>query len=150
VIPRTVLVVASPFPGPLGATLVAGALTRGLKSATGSWHVDSWMLEHPAGGLDELGRTGAPFAARLHAARALVLAAEDLWGGGAAGSGAVGLATDARQGGIPAYAVTAAPETYSFGARILDLQTVLHATTERELQAAGETLAGLIFGYARA
>ena len=51
------------------------------------------------------------------------------------------LATRARQGGVPCYAVTAENGLDSFQARILDLQLVLQAGAPRSLRAAGSALA---------
>jgi hypothetical protein len=54
------------------------------------------------------------------------------------------IATRARQGGVPAYAVLAENALDSFDARILDLQVVLRASGTSALLAAGRELALLI------
>jgi glycerate kinase len=61
-----------------------------------------------------------------------------------AGTVAFELATRARQGGVPAYAVTGEDELDSFDARILDLQTILVARTHRSLTLAGRKLAEIV------
>ena len=59
-----------------------------------------------------------------------------------AGSVAFEIATRARQGGVPAYAVTAENALERFDARILDLQLILQARSRDALVAAGRELAG--------
>jgi hypothetical protein len=59
-------------------------------------------------------------------------------------SAAFALATDARQSGVPAYAVTAHNNLDAFDARILDLQVIIEASTLKGLEAAGERLGGLL------
>jgi glycerate kinase len=54
------------------------------------------------------------------------------------------IATRARQGGVPCYAIAAHNALDPFEARILDLQVVLEAGGERGLSAAGRKLAGLV------
>jgi hypothetical protein len=61
-----------------------------------------------------------------------------------AGSLAFEAATRARQGGVPACAVTAHHRLDPFEARIVDLQVVLEAGSARALAAAGRKLATLI------
>ena len=51
------------------------------------------------------------------------------------------LATRARQGGVPSYAITRENGLDFFQARILDLQLILEAGAPRSLQAAGRALA---------
>jgi glycerate 2-kinase len=88
--------------------------------------------------LDALG-----FDARMRRARAVVV----VWGllreRTLAGSVTFEIATRARQGGVPAYAVTAANELRAFDARMLDLQLIVRARGAAGLAAAGEKLAGL-------
>ena len=59
------------------------------------------------------------------------------------------LATRARQGGVPSYAVTAENGLDSFQERILDLQLVLQAAAPRSLLAAGRTIAGEVLAGLR-
>ena len=54
------------------------------------------------------------------------------------------IATRARQAGVPAYAVAGRNRLDSFDARILDLQLVIEASSERALVAAGRTVATVI------
>ena len=54
------------------------------------------------------------------------------------------IATRARQGGVPAYAVTGENLLDAFDARILDLQVILQASSARALAAAGRRLAELV------
>ncbi len=147
-IPRTVLIVATAFPGRLSGRRVAAALAPGLETALHRWQIERWAFESQAAGLDGLRADsdcrGGPFAPRLHAARALVLADADLYRHAVPGNASFELVTDARQRGVPAYAVTAAPTHDLFSARIMDLQVVLEARSESELEAAGQQLATLI------
>jgi hypothetical protein len=147
-IPRTVLIVATPFPGRLSGTRVAAALALGLETAVHRWRVERWAFEAQATGLDPARADGAlgagPFAPRLHAARALVLADPDLYGHAVPGNASFELATAARQRGVPAYAVTATRTDNLFSARVMDLQAVVCARSESELEAAGQQLATLI------
>jgi hypothetical protein len=80
----------------------------------------------------------------MRAARAVVIARERLDDRTLAGSVAFEAATRARQGGVPAYAVTAHDELDPFEARIVDLQVVLQAADTRALSAAGKKLAALV------
>jgi glycerate kinase len=88
--------------------------------------------------LDEL-----DFDARMRRARAVVIATERLQEKTLAGSVTFEIATRARQGGVPAYAITSANELDAFDARILDLQLILQARSRSALIAAGRKLAAL-------
>lgn len=88
--------------------------------------------------LDEL-----DFDARMRHARAVVIAAECLEERTLAGSVTFEIATRARQGGIPAYAVTGEDALSAFDARILDLQVILQARSRKALLTAGRKLAEL-------
>jgi len=79
--------------------------------------------------------------ARMHAARAVIVTAKRLDERTLAGSATFQVATRARQGGVPAYAVTAENALSSFDARVLDLQLILEARTTRTLAATGRRLA---------
>ncbi|HUA75289.1 MAG TPA: glycerate kinase [Solirubrobacteraceae bacterium] len=135
-IPRTLLVAASPFGPELDAERVGEAIARGLRAAGRS--ADACPLEEDTK-LDALG-----FDARMRAARAVVIAEPALREQTLAGSLAFEIATRARQGGVPAYAITGENLLDSFDARILDLQTILEARTHRALTAAGRKLAKLL------
>lgn|GEM_PF-624702 len=54
------------------------------------------------------------------------------------------VATRARQGGVPAYAIAGISSLDAFDARILDLQEILLADSTRALTRAGKRLAGII------
>jgi glycerate kinase len=80
--------------------------------------------------------------------RALLIAAARLDGQVLQATAAFELATRARQGGVPSYAITAANGLDSFQARILDLQLILEAGSPRALRdsahaLAAEVMAGL-------
>ncbi len=80
------------------------------------------------------------FETRMRRARALVVLAERLAPSTLAGSITFEMATMARQGGVPAYAVTGESDLDLFGARILDLQLIIQARSPAALRAAGRTL----------
>jgi len=145
VIPRSLLLAAHPLGGALDAERVARAIARGLLAA-GAPAPDECPIalsgEDPAE-LSELLQDLA-FEERMRRARAVVLATPRLDEGTLLGSAAFEIATRARQGGVPAYAVTARNELSSFDARMLDLQLILEARTERGLAGAGKRLAGLV------
>jgi hypothetical protein len=82
--------------------------------------------------------------AKMRSARALLIATPSLDEATMLGSIAFELATEARQAGVPCFAVTAKDDLPPFDARILDLQAVLEASSERSLRRAGRTLAGII------
>jgi hypothetical protein len=142
-IPDTVLVVASAFPPGLSAGRVARAVAAGLRAAGEGLEVRTWPLDASPGDPREQ-PGGLPGQEELRAARAVVLADADLCADALGRGRAFDVATLARQSGVPAYAVTGARAPDLFGARLLDLQVVLHATSERSLTAAGRRLAGLI------
>ncbi len=146
-IPRTPLVASSPFSAQLGSEEVARSIARGLElGGTDGAEVcpldDSGEEGCAAQLRAQLGQLD--FDARLRRARALVIAAPRLEPRSLAASAAFELATRARQAGVPAYAVTAKVALNSFEARILDLQLIIEAGTERQLTAAGRKLALLL------
>lgn len=135
------LLVSEPFGATLGAPAAARWLARGLQEA-GLDEPDVLALP---GGLragpdlqDLLDREHFP--RRLDDARALLIAAARLDGEMLQDTPAFELATRARQGGVPCYAVTGGNDLDSFQERILDLQLVLRAGAPRSLLAAGRTL----------
>ena len=137
---RPVLVASEPFGAGLDAARVAAAVGRGLERA-GLVAPDVCVLEDGDGSA----RVGAPgFDARLRAARAVVIGTARLDDATLRGSPAADVATRARQAGVPCHAVVAVNALDRFGARLLDLQAVLEASTEAELEAAGEALAGYV------
>jgi hypothetical protein len=142
-IPREPLLACTSV-GRLSPAAVCRALSRGLAAAR--------IAEPDPFALDDA-RAGAAFARvlavrdfddRLRRSRALILAVEELAFDGLAGTAAFELATRARQGGIPAYAVTGHGRLDSFTARMLDLQVVLQARGPRSLAQAGERLGSLM------
>jgi hypothetical protein len=146
VISETVLVLAGAFDEHLDAERAAGAIGRGL-GADGRLMCDLCPLEQepcarPLDASDPL--HAVDFDRRMRAARALVIACARLDERALAGSVAFEAATRARQGGVPAYAITAQDELDRFEARIVDLQVILEAGTPRALAAAGKTLASVI------
>ncbi len=144
-IPESLLVASGPFGPGLAASEVIAAIARGLR-AGGAPDPDVCPL--PVGGvsgddvralLEELNVD-----ARMRRARAVVIGAERLEERTLAGSVTFELATRARQGGVPAYAVTGENALEPFDARILDLQVVLQARSRGALVAAGKRLAALV------
>jgi glycerate kinase len=123
---------------------VAGAIARGLEDG-GLPEPDVCPLPVTEGGedvrrvLEELG-----FDARMRRARAVVVGAGRLEEGTLAGSVTFEIATRARQGGVPAYAVTGEDQLDPFDVRILDLQLILQARTRSALVTAGRKLAAVV------
>jgi len=147
VISQTVLVVSSRFAEALSARDVARAIGRGLM-AGGLSVPDLCPLDTDASGehpddiracLDAL-----DFDARMRRARAVLLAERCLKESTLQSCAAFEIATRARQGGVPAYAVTGENALDQFDARILDLQVILEARGTRALVAAGRKLAQVI------
>jgi glycerate kinase len=142
VISRTLLIATRPFGGRLDAERVCAAIAKGLSD--GGWQADPCPIDmEPMDGAVALVRS-AEFHARLRGARAVVIAERRLDERTLAGTVAFELATRARQGGVPAYAVTGEDDLDSFDARILDLQTILVARTHRSLTLAGRRLAEIV------
>jgi hypothetical protein len=154
-IPQTVLVVSGPFGAALSAEDVAQAIARGLQ-AGGRGESDLCPIEvgrstqiktdlQATTGRDVAALlAGLDFDARMRSARAVVLAEERLRESTLRGSVAFEIATRARQGGVPTYAVTAENRLEPFDARILDLQLILQAVDPRALAAAGRKLAQVL------
>lgn len=133
----TVLIVAEPFGEKLSAGRVASAIARGLE-ADGRLRCDLCAIEKDSA-------EGEPVPdQRMRAARAIVIARERLDNRTLASSLAFALVTRARQGGIPAYAVTGSDNLDPFEARIVDLQVILEARTVHALSSAGKQLAALV------
>ena len=144
------VLVAAAALGRLSAGSVGATLARGF-SESGLAAPDVLELSH----------AGAPaplqvlleherFDVRLHRARCLVITAAELDERTLAASAAFELATRARQGGVPAYAIAGRCEVGAFDARMLDLQLVLQARTERTLASAARRLSALLRGPASA
>ncbi len=143
-IPQRLLVVSGAFGARLPAEAVGAAIARGVRDAG---RPDPDLC--PIGLADEQPETlrgeldALELDARMRASRAVVVTCERLTERALAGSLVFEVATRARQGGVPAYAVTASNELDPFDARILDLQLIVTARGARSLAAAGRRLAGL-------
>lgn len=141
-IPERLLIASGRFGRQLSAQRVAEMIAAGVRAA-GCPEPDRCALEEPSGApraqLDAL-----DFDTRMRAARAVVIAWEQLGESTLADSLAFEIATRARQGGVPAYAVTAENALDSFDARILDLQLILTVPNARALAAAGKQLGQVI------
>jgi len=144
------LLVSEPFGAALGAPAAARWLAGGLQDGGLS---EPDVLALPGGlragpGLQEL-LEGEHLARRMDDARALLIATAHLDGERLQDTPAFELATRARQGGVPCYAVTARNGLDCFQARILDLQLVLQAAAPRSLRAAGRTLGEAVLAGVR-
>lgn len=147
-IPRHLLIACAPFGPRLPAAAVASAIARGVQDC-GQPEPDICHLpglgesdydgEHVRRVLDELG-----FDERMRRARAVVVGAERLEERTLAGSVTFEIATRARQGGVPAYAITRHNALNAFDARILDLQLIIEARSTSALATAGRKLAALV------
>ena len=145
------LIACAPFGTRLGGVAVANAIARGVQDG-GLPEPDVCGLPLPA----EVGEGGEHgehvrrvlhemrFDERMPHARAVIIGVERLEERTLAGSVAFEIATRARQGGVPAYAVTAESALDRFDARILDLQLILQARSRAALVAAGLELAALV------
>jgi glycerate 2-kinase len=143
-VPRTLLVAARPFGERLSAAQVAAAIAGGLQAGGRQSDLCPIAIADERAGdvralLDSLG-----FDARMRAARAVILAEPRLAEETLAGTVAFEIATRARQGGVPAYAITRENLLDSFDARILDLQAILEARGASSLQSAGHKLADFV------
>lgn len=115
-------------------TGAAGGLSGGLWAAFGAG-----LVPGAAFILDEVG-----FDARMRSARAVVTGEGTLDVQSLVGKVVAEVATRARQSGVPCHAVVGTRELDSMGARILDLDRVLEASTLAELEAAGRALADVL------
>ena len=143
-LPSRLLIAGEAFAAGLPAERVLAAIARGLQAGgLPAPELCPIVPDDSPGGiprlLDEL-----DFDVRMHGSRAVVVAAARLRERALAGSVAFEIATRARQGGVPAYAVSGQNALHPFDARMLDLQVVLEARTTRALVAAGRKLAGLV------
>jgi glycerate kinase len=142
-VPRTLLVAARAFDESLDASRVADAIAAGLLD--GGWPVDTCAIAGDDDSADARALVrSVEFEQRMLAARAVVIAEPRLREQTLAGTIAFEIATRARQSGVPAYAVTDENLLDSFDARILDLQTIVEASTDRSLRSAGRKLAKLV------
>ncbi|MGB9183977.1 MAG: glycerate kinase, partial [Solirubrobacteraceae bacterium] len=118
---------------PRGAPMTgaAGGLSGGLWAALGAE-----LVPGAAFVLDAIGFDG-----RMRAARAVVTGEGKLDAQSLTGKVVSEVATRARQAGVPCHAIVGRRELDTFGARILDLQTIREAGTPAALRAAGRSLA---------
>jgi hypothetical protein len=143
-IPRQLLIVSVRFGPRLSARAVGEAIARGVSEA-GRPSPDLCPIEpapdpaNPAAVATTLEEVG--FDERMRAARAVVIAVPELQERALAGSLAFELATRARQGGVPAFAIVARSALDPFDARILDLQVIFEAASAPSLTTAGRRLA---------
>jgi glycerate kinase len=112
-------------------TGAAGGLSGGLWAEFGAR-----LVPGAAFVLDELG-----FDARMRDARAVITGEGRLDFQSLAGKAVAEVATRCRQSGVPCHAVVGQLDLDLFSRRILDLQLVLEAGTEAELERAGQELA---------
>ncbi len=84
------------------------------------------------------------FDPRMRAARAVVTGEGRLDRQSLAGKAVSEVATRARQAGVPCHAIVGERGLDAFGARILDLQAILEATTLEEIEAKAVELAELL------
>jgi glycerate kinase len=115
-------------------TGAAGGLSGGLWAAFGAE-----LVAGAAFVLDLL-----DFDQRMRAARAVVTGEGRLDMQSLAGKLVSEVAVRARQAGVPCHAIVGSRDLDAFGARILDLQAILEASTPRQLAGAGRRLARLI------
>jgi glycerate 2-kinase len=115
-------------------TGAAGGLSGGLWAAFGAE-----LVPGAAFVLDEVG-----FDARMGAARAVITGEGRLDMQSLVGKVVSEVATRARQSGVPCHAIVGSRELDSMGARILDLDRVIEASTVKELEAAGTALADVL------
>jgi glycerate kinase len=115
-------------------TGAAGGLSGGLWGAFGAE-----LVPGAAFVLDEIG-----FDARMRTARAVVTGEGKLDMQSLVGKVVSEVATRARQSGVPCHAIVGTLELDAMGARILDLDRVIVATTLEELEEAGRALAEVL------
>ncbi len=115
-------------------TGAAGGLSGGLWAALGAE-----LVSGSAFILDAVG-----FDARMRAARAVITGEGKLDEQSLVGKVISEVATRSRQAGVPCHAVVGTRELDAMGARVLDLERVLEATTLEELRGAGSELAQLL------
>jgi glycerate kinase len=115
-------------------TGAAGGLSGGLWAALGAE-----LVSGSAFVLDAIG-----FDARMRAARAVITGEGKLDEQSLVGKVVSEVATRSRQAGVPCDAVVGTRELDAMGARVLDLERVLEATTLDELRDAGRQLAQVL------
>ena len=121
-------------PRGLPMTGAAGGLAGGLWATFGAELIPGASFV-----LDAIG-----FDARMRAARAVVTGEGRLDQQSLAGKAVSEVATRARQAGVPCHAIVGSNGLDTFGARILDLDTIYEAGTVAQLRAAGRRLATIL------
>jgi glycerate kinase len=121
-------------PRGVAMTGAAGGLSGGLWATFGAE-----LVPGAAFVLDALG-----FEKRMRAARAVVTGEGRLDRQSLAGKAVSEVATRSRQAGVPCHAIVGERRLDAFGARILDVQAILEATTLAEIEAAGAELASVL------
>ena len=121
-------------PRGLPMTGAAGGLAGGLWAAFGAELIPGASFV-----LDAIG-----FDSRMRAARAVVTGEGRLDQQSLAGKAVSEVATRARQAGVPCHAIVGSNGLDTFGARILDLDTIYEAGTVAQLRAAGRRLAAIL------
>src|SRR5579875_1401514 len=141
-VPETILVAPASFSETLAAADVAEAIALGLKD--GGREVERCPLEagEPASPAAVLKAVG--FDARMRAARCVITGAGRLEERSLVGTLLSEAATRARQAGVPCHVVCGVRQLDAMGARVLDLERVVEASTPAELRAAGRRLAELV------
>lgn len=115
-------------------TGAAGGLSGGLWAVFGAELVSGAAFVLNAVGFD----------ARMRAARAVITGEGKLDEQSLVGKVISEVATRSRQAGVPCHAIVGTRELDAMGARVLDLERVLEATTLDELRDAGRELAALL------
>ena len=115
-------------------TGAAGGLSGGLWAVFGAELVAGAAFVLDAVGFDR----------RMLAAHAVITGEGRLDSQSLVGKAVSEVATRARQSGVPCHAVVGTNDLDSFGARILDLQSITEAGTARQLRAVGRRLAAVI------
>jgi hypothetical protein len=165
-IPDRLLVVGCAFGPELDASAVCDAIARGVEAA-GRPRPDVCPIfpsseASDAPEPDEIGKPGEAgkpgrdpralldelgFDARMHPARAVVIVWDELHEGALAGTIVFEVATRARQGGVPCYAIARRNLLDRFDTRILDLQAVIEAGDTDALAHAGQQVAALAWQH---
>lgn len=147
-IPSVVLIAPDRLAPRISAAQSADAIAQGLRSR--GWQCDTCPIgDGPSVGGASTGGWRAAlervhFGQRMRAARAVVAGGALLDRHQLVGSAIAEVATRARQGGVPCYAIVADDQLEPFDQRILDLEAVLEATTIGQLARAGRELAAML------
>jgi glycerate kinase len=138
-VPTQVLIAPEDFSGAFTAREVAEALQRGLAASGQPAQVSEAVDGGESGGEGQV-----PPVTEIRSARAVITGMGCLDRQGLMGTFLSGVATSARQSGVPCHAVVGSNRLDLFELRILDLQLVLEATTLAEIEAAGAEIGAAI------